>query len=574
MPEFANPTPLPHIPDDLTIPQFMLREVTGRPQRPSNVPFFIEDATGRQVSYEEAHRRTSALANALSLKHNIGAGDVVCVFSPNHIDYAPVVWAIHTLGAVVTPANPSYTADELKHQMETAQARLIFSHPVGFKTAATVVQALSLVSGVTSPIVLFDAGQKPSDSVDSIEDLVLFGKSYVENFEAIRFKPGEARETLAFLSFSSGTTGKPKAVKISHYSVIANIIQMGTHYRINDPSQKDKPVAPGDVALAVLPFFHIYGLVVTLHFLLFSAMTIVVVPKFSIEDYLRSIVRHRVTHLYVVPPQVVLLCKHPEVKRHDLSRVKSCFSGAAPLGGELMKQLRQVLPNAIIGQGYGLTETSTTLSMIPPDAKFGRLGSAGQLIPGIRAKVVKEDGTLAAEGEQGELVVTGPAMSMGYLDNPEATAETYVDGWVRTGDEVIIKDNEVYVVDRLKEIMKVRGFQVAPAELEGHLLQHPDVADACVVPIADEYSGELPLAYIVLSQAALKRVGNDFALRDALKLAISKHVSDAKVHYKRLAGGVEFIDAIPKNPSGKILRRVLRERAKTLPRPQKRAFKL
>ncbi|KAH6916914.1 amp dependent CoA ligase [Coprinopsis sp. MPI-PUGE-AT-0042] len=556
MSEFRNPVPLPRIPDDLTIPQFMLREISGRPARPSNVPYFIHDATGRAINYEEVHHRTYSLANALSLRWNISRGDVVCIFSPNHVDYAPAIWAAHTLGAIVTPANPAYTADELKYQLETTKAKLIITHPVCLKTASAVANV---------PIVVLDSlpsGKLPYGAV-SMDQLVPFGASRAENYTPVHLKPGEAKKTLAFLSFSSGTTGKPKAVAISHYSVVANLTQMAAHYRINDPQYPHKRLVPGDVAIAVLPFFHIYGLVVTLHFLLFAGLSIVVVPKFSLQEYLKSVVKYRVTHLYVVPPQIVLLCKHPEIKKQDLSHVKYCFSGAAPLGSDLMEQLSKVIPNASICQGYGLTETCTTVCMNPPEIQMGLPGAAGQLLPGITARVIKEDGSFAKEGEQGELVVTGPSMAIGYVNNPKATAETFVNGWVRTGDEVIIKDNQVYVVDRLKEIMKVRGFQVAPAELESHLLQLDYVADACIVPIADEYSGEVPLAYVVLSAEASKRMGSSLAKQEELKRVIQKHVADHKVPYKRLAGGVVFIDAIPKNPSGKMLRRVLRERAKT-----------
>ncbi|KAJ3514400.1 hypothetical protein NLJ89_g2401 [Agrocybe chaxingu] len=318
---------------------------------------------------------------------------------------------------------------------------------------------------------------------------------------------------------------------------------------------------------SVLPFFHIYGLVVILHFTLWAGTSIVVVPKFNFTDFLNTISRHRVTHLYLVPPQIVLLTKHPAVKGRDFSHVKFCMSGAAPLSGDLMKQLTRILPNASIGQGYGLTETCTTISQLQPERMLGTIGSAGALIPGVVAKVVKADGTLAKEGEQGELIVTGPWMPREYYGNPTATAETFVDGWVRTGDEVIIRDNEIFVVDRLKEIMKVRGFQVAPAELEGHLLLHPDVVDVCVVGVPDDYSGEVPMAFVVPSPNALKRINQGQG--QAVKKMIEKHVSDAKIQYKWLAGGVEFIDAIPKNPSGKILRRVLREKAKTFVRPQR-----
>jgi len=303
-------------------------------------------------------------------------------------------------------------------------------------------------------------------------------------------------------------------------------------------------------------------------------MSIVIVPKFSFSDFLESIVRHQATHLFLVPPHVVLLCKNPSTKRYDFSHVKFCMSGAAPLSGELMRQISTIFPNANVGQGYGLTETCTTVCWVQADRKVGTIGGVGGLLPGIIAKVVKPDGTLASDGEQGELVVKGPSMALGYYENPAASAETFVDGWVRTGDEVVIKNQEVFIVDRLKEIMKVRGYQVAPAELEGFLLLRPDVVDACVVSLLDDYSGEIPLAFIVLDPDTQKRVRGDQAALIGLKKAIQKYVSDAKVQYKWLTGGVEFIDAIPKSSSGKMLRRLLRDQARSLVKSQRRQHKL
>ncbi|KAF9566127.1 phenylacetyl-CoA ligase [Agrocybe pediades] len=569
MSEFRSPIPLPHIPDNLTIPQFFLQPSTSthsRPIRPSNVPFFINDRTGHGVTYEDAHRRTFGLANALSIKYNIGPKDVVCLFSPNHTDYAITIWAVHTVGGIITPANPSYTVDELKHQLTLTKAKLIAVHPDCLDVAKAAAAACGLSE---KSFLLLDASPSgPHSDTETIDQLIAFGESKGENYSAIRLAPGEARRTVAFLSFSSGTTGKPKAVAIPHFSVIANVVQMAAHYRLNDPQTPVKCISPGDVVLGVLPFFHIYGLVVIMHYTLYAGASIVVMPKFNFTQFLDSISRHKISHLYVVPPQVVLLCKHPASQGRDFSHVKFCLSGAAPMNGDLMMQVSKLFPNAAIGQGYGLTETSTTICSLQHDRKLGTIGSAGALIPGIIAKVVKPDRTLASEGEQGELIVKGPAMAMGYYDNPAATAETFVDGWVRTGDEVIIRNLEVFVVDRLKEIMKVRGFQVAPAELEGHLLLHPDVADVCVVGIADEYSGEIPLAFIVPTANALERMNGDREKTEELKRKLEKHVSDHKIQYKWLAGGVEFIDVIPKNPSGKILRRVLREHAKTMKKPK------
>ncbi|KAI0706142.1 amp dependent CoA ligase [Cytidiella melzeri] len=569
--------PLPVIPDDLTVPQFMLdAHHPDRPARRQPMPWLIEDATGREIGYKDLRTRTFGLANEFSTRWSIGENDVVCLCSPNHVDWPVVLWAAHRLGAAVAPVNPAYTPEELVHVLTLTGASLLVVSSANLSAAVIAAQTAGIP---LERVITIDTPPLYNMTHESVEHLISAGLSSPLSFNERRLRAGEAKTKMAFLCFSSGTTGKPKAVAVSHYAMIANVLQMKAAI------MKSPRYEVGDVAHGVLPFFHVFGLVVVLHSQLWFGSTIVVVPKFTFEGFLASIQRYRIKHLQIVPPMVVLLVKHPLTKTYDLSSVRWLMSGAAPLSAELTMQLTKILPQCSIGQGYGMTETFTTISCSKNEDHVAAPGSAGVLIPGIVARVVKPDGSLAKAGESGELVVTGPSMAWGYYKNPEATKETFVNGWVRTGDEVVINEKrEVFIKDRIKaravllsvacikadhfhplqEILKVKGFQVAPAELEGHLLDHPDVADVCVVGVPDDYSGELPLAFVVPSESAQARVRKDPRQGDRLKVMLAKHVADAKVEYKRLAGGVEFVDAIPKNPSGKLLRRVLRDQARAM----------
>ncbi|KAG9042609.1 hypothetical protein FS837_010626 [Tulasnella sp. UAMH 9824] len=530
-------------PDDLTIPQFILdsqhplRQL--RTDEFNKAPWLIEDETGKNYTLEEVRARTFGLANAVAKRWGIGDDDVVCVYSPNNIDYPTVIWAIHRLGAIASCANPAYTESELP----CLQIGLAAARASGLSANRVVLMAPQSSSPTASKTV------QPT-----VEELVQEGLSLPlpPAFVEKRLTQGENQRKIAFLSFSSGTTGKPKAVAIPHYSVIANILQFASFNRNNDPTipWEDRRFRPGDVATAVLPFFHIYGLVINLHVSLFCGLSLVVFSKFSWIDFLKSIVRYKITHLFIVPPQVVLFAKHPETKKYDLSSLRYCMAGAAPLSPELTEQFRKVVPK------------STVVTMPPIEQRHGgTLGSAGQLVSGTEAKVVKSDGTLAKYGEMGELFIRGPQGRFNrYYNNPAANAETFVDGWVRTGDEVYFHENG----DMFIELIKCRGFQVAPAELEGHLLDHPDVNDVCVVGVQDDYSGEVPLAFVVLTSSASSRAAKASKEAEEIKASIRKHVSEVKVRYKWLDGGVEFVDIIPKNPSGKLLRRFLREKAKEI----------
>lgn len=300
-------------------------------------------------------------------------------------------------------------------------------------------------------------------------------------------------------------------------------------------------------------------------FQLYCGSSVVVMSKFSFTGMLQSIVKYKISSLFLVPPIVVMLCQRPETRKLDLSCLRTILSSAAPLTPERFKQLTAILPQVTIFQCYGLTEAGMVGMETNNEQRDKPSVSAGVLLPGIVARVQRADGTYAGFNEPGELIVKTQSMASGYSNSDDATKETFVDGWVRTGDEVTINENmEIFIIDRLKEMLKVRGFQVAPAEMEAHLAEHPFVSEVCVVGVPHEFHGELPFAFIVPEKktAALiaKYPGEETKLRDI----IAKHVADHKVPYKALSGGIEFVDGVPRAESGKLLRRVARENAKKL----------
>ncbi|KZS98387.1 phenylacetyl-CoA ligase [Sistotremastrum niveocremeum HHB9708] len=576
---FSSPVQYRDAPDDLSLVQFILdASHPSRPLRKPTSPWLIENHTGTTWFAEDIRSRVYGLANSLSIRWDLKENDVACVYSPNHMgnfvptptrfilkqrgpEYPIAVWACHRLGVVVTPANPNFTVDELVYQLQATGARVLFTHPDSLSGAKAAAEIVGLDPAA---IILFEdiSSQDIPHGHPVVAQLVKAGLEQPTHYLEAKLRPGEGRTKLALLCFSSGTTGKPKAVALPHFAIISCILQLALAQNINGRNAEKGRYRSGDVAIGVLPFFHIYGMVANLHWAIFCGMSVVVHGKFDFEEMLKSIERYRINTLFLVPPHVVLLSKHSAVKRYDLSSVRSCSAGAAPISQELTAEFYRALPNSRLIQIYGMTETSTAISMQPP-GDTPTPGSAGCLVPGMVAKIVKLDGTLSTHDEPGELWVKGPQVALRYLNNDKATKETFTDGWLRTGDEVIInKKGELFVVDRIKEILKVRGFQVAPAELEGHLLNHPYVADCAVVGIPNDFSGEVPMAFVTLSEEAKKLADSGNEQVDHIKATIEKHVSDTKIRYKWLEGGVEFMDTIPRNPSGKLLRRLLRDQAK------------
>src|SRR5947207_2512578 len=383
-----------------------------------------------------------------------------------------------------------------------------------------------------------------------IEELFVVGEAEgVTSFDSLLESDGDVpsvainpREDLIALPYSSGTTGLPKGVMLTHYNLVANMCQMdGLDYFHRD-----------DTLLCVLPLFHIYGLVVVLNMGLHLGATIVTMPRFDLEQFLGLIQKYRVTLSHIVPPIVLKLAKDPSVEKYDLSSLKMIFSGAAPLGPELSHECMQRI-GCGIRQGYGMTETSPVTHSSPADPTKVKLGSVGPPAPNTECKLVDPaTGEECGPNEEGEVCVRGPQNMKGYLNNPEATARTVdADGWLHTGDiGYADEDGHFFIVDRVKELIKYKGFQVAPAELEAVLLTHPAVADCAVIPCRDDEAGEVPKAFVVLKGEATADDIMDF-------------VAERVAPHKKIRA-LEFIEQIPKSLSGKILRRVLveKERAK------------
>ncbi|EWZ28975.1 hypothetical protein FOZG_17274 [Fusarium oxysporum Fo47] len=550
-------------PDSITIAEFVNNENCGRyPVAKARNPFTC-GLTGKTYSMAEVLQREEFMARAIAkrLGYDLHEGTewdhVVGVFSLNTIDYIPFTHAIHRLSSIVTPASAAYSAAELEHHLRSSGANALFTCVRLLETALAAAKAVGIPEQCIFILPMPGDRQVPFKTID---DLVEEGKTLPE-LPPLVFAPGQGARQVAYLCYSSGTSGLPKATMISHRNVISNIMML----RLFDQAGRETAKLETQVTLGILPFSHIYGLVVCGLYALITGDELVVLPRFELKTFLEAIQKFRVEQMAIVPPILIQMLSNRELcSRYDLSSVRFAFSGAAPLGVETMQEVLKVYPNWHLGQGYGLTETSPVVTFTSELDIL--LGSSGSLLPGLRAKIIDASRKEVTEYETpGELLVQGPTVVLGYLNNINSTTSTFVhddDGrWMKTGDEVLIrkspKGNEHLVVtDRIKELIKVKGHQVAPAELEAHLLCHSFVSDCAVIQVPDAKAGEVPKAFVVkTAEAGGKSDGEVTA-------TIHKHVENHKARHKWLKGGIEFIDAIPKNPSGKILRRLLRDQEK------------
>ncbi|KAL7917959.1 hypothetical protein ACQKWADRAFT_305462 [Trichoderma austrokoningii] len=556
---------LPDIPDSITIEEFLRDEQHGRrPLAKSRNPYTC-GLTGRTYTAAEVAKRTELLARAIGTRLGFNPSEdtewerVVAIYSVNSIDYIPLTHAIHRLSGIVTPASAAYSTQELEHQLRTSGSKAVFT------CAPLLDNALQAADAVGIPrdrifIVPVSGVENPAAYV-TVDDLVAEGKS-LPPLKPLRWIKGQGARQAAYLCYSSGTSGMPKAVMISHANVIANVLQV-FHFESVPRAQSSVDTQN---YLAVLPFSHIYALVLVCTVGQYRGDQGIVLPRYNFDHLLGATQRFSIQQLFVVPPMLIhVIGNADKVAKYNLDSVRFVYCGAAPLGPEVADALLKMFPKWRIGQGYGMTECSPTVCTTNEMDVLS--GSSGSLLPGSRAKLIDLEGReVTTYGTPGELLVQSPSVVLGYLNNEKANAETFLhheDGrWLRTGDEVIVQKSpqgheHIIVVDRIKELIKTKGHQVAPAELEAHLLSHPYVSDCAVIPVPDTYAGEVPKAYVVKSDSECK--GKSDKHVDA---TIQEHVKEHKAKHKWLVGGVEFIDAIPKSPSGKILRRLLRDKEK------------
>ena len=514
---------------DVEIPRTSLTNfVLERAGELGDKPALIEAPTGRTITYSQLADSIRRAASNLSLK-GFKQGEVFGILSPNIPEYAIVLHAVATLGGIVTPINPLYTDREIAHQLRDSSARYLVTVPACLEKAREAAREV----GIEELFVFGSAdGATPFDSLLAETD---------HPIPKIEIDP---LNDLVVLPYSSGTTGLPKGVMLTHHNLVANMRQMdGLDYFYDS-----------DTLICVLPMFHIYGLVVVLNMGLYKGATIVTLPRFELEAFLKAAQDYEVTLAHIVPPIVLHLSKNPIVDNYKLPKLKTIFSGAAPLGVDLTQACIDRL-GCGIRQGYGMTETSPVTHSSPANPAEVKFGSVGVAAPNTEIKIIDVDtGETLGRGAKGEVCARGPQIMKGYLNKPEATANTIdADGWLHTGDIGYADDDgHFFIVDRLKELIKYKGFQVPPAELEAVLLTHPCVADAAVIPIPDDEAGEVPKAIVVLR-------------KESAAEEILEFVAERVAPHKRIKF-VEFVDQIPKSPAGKILRRVLvqREREKAV----------
>lgn len=503
-------SPLPDVPlRDLSITECLFEGLEMAPKR-----VVLRDAgSGVALTGGELMGRIRSFAGGI-VARGLGAGHRVALMAPNIPEFATIFHGVTFAGGTLTTLNPTYTAPEIRHQLQDSEAEVLFTIPAFEDVAREGIKG---------------TGCKDVVIIGSPDYQTWFGPPLEAQI------PVDLDRHVAVLPYSSGTTALPKGVMLSHRNLVVNVDQGLAVIRID----------AGETMVAFLPFFHIYGMNVLMNTHLAAGACLVCMARFDLEVFLRNVQEHRVRMVMAVPPVAIAMAKHPMVDQFDISSLQVFVSAAAPLGAEVSEACGARI-GAVAMQGYGMTELSPICHF--SNEEFAKPGSVGVTVPNTVCKVIDPaTGEELGVDQEGELCIKGPQVMIGYLNNPEATARTIdAEGWLHTGDIACFDaEGQLYIRDRLKELIKVKGFQVPPAELEAALQAHPGVADAAVIGVPDDEAGERPLAFVV------PKAGADLAdLPDFLR--------ERMAHYKQ-PREIRQVESIPKSASGKILRRVLKD---------------
>lgn len=523
---------------DMNFGKFIMKDFT-HPSQKDQVAV-LDGTTDVGLTFEQLHNHAYTFADHLRKEYNVNKGDSVAIFSPNHINYHTAFQGVSLTGAFNMMINPLYTEEEAGYQVEMTRCKVMIAHPFCMEVAAKVAAKYDI------PLInMFAADAVPT--LSHLPSMEAMFSNDVSNVDLDAYGHGSGDDLLC-VPFSSGTTGRPKGVMLSHKNVISNLLQCmpveGDYMKTEADGKRHKLLCP-------LPFFHIYGLVAGLFLPILNGAQSIFMPAFDLVKFLDIIQNQKVDRAHVVPPICVGLAKHPIIDKYDLSSLEVLMSGAAPLGAEVQHAVQNRL-NCIVKQAWGMTELSPAGNIFDDNLLKSlngvSKGSVGPLVPETEGKIIDlETGSDLAYTDEGELCIRGPQVMLGYFENKEATdAMIDKDGWLHTGDIARFdEDGMLYLLDRCKELIKYKGFQVAPAELEALLLTMPDVADCVVIPVLCDDAGEIPRAYVV------KAINSTVTEED-----ICAFVAGKVSPHKKLRGGVKFTDVIPKSASGKILRRI------------------
>ncbi|KAL4773244.1 hypothetical protein BDW60DRAFT_222007 [Aspergillus nidulans var. acristatus] len=560
---FSSPSWVPQIPceipDSIPVGQFALEGNTNLPPQCGGRPPFVCAITGKSYSTKVLVDRVEflsrSLAQELGWSPNEGEPEdkVVGIYSWNTLDFFALCWAVHRLNGICLPLHPFSIVPEVVAHMKRAKCRVIFTCQSLVANTLEAAKELSIPEGKIYTTALPEGylqNPEPIDQFKSVDQLIAEGEK-LQPLPLLQWEKGRAKTQVAYYCATSGTSGKQKLAKITHYNFIANVMQACMHESYAKNGRNE-------IAFGAIPLTHGYGLNIG-HIMVYRGDTYVICPRFDMQLMLKTIERFRVERLYVVPPILAALAANPFLlDLHDLSSVQATVTGAAALDRSIAAKLNELRPTWKINHAYGLTETGVIATLTSPHDVWH--GSSGSLLPSFEIRLVKPDGT-DAEGldEPGEVHFNSPSCFVGYVGDDESNKNTFDEkGWLKSGDIGVFRKSpngyaHLFILERIKDMIKVKGEQVLPRDIESVLLSHPAVIDAAVIGVPDELSGERAKAYIVRSNSVMEDLDED-DLADQIDEFVQGKLHESHWLHDRIV----FLEKLPKSESGKVLKKDLK----------------